>query len=134
MSNTKTITQKITFKGASAKDLYGIYMGSKKHSDATGAPAEMTRKVGEKWTAYKNQIRGTNILVKANKMVVQTWRSKGWKEDSILTLNFEDSGEGCDVTMVHALVPEDAAADVKKGWTKMYWTPFKRYLAANAAA
>lgn len=129
---TKTITQTITFKGATAKDVYGIYMTSKKHGEATGAAAEMSKKVGEKWSAHKGQLRGTNLLVKANKLVVQTWRSKGWKADSILTLAFADTDEGCVVTMVHGLVPEDEFAHVKKGWTKMYWTPFKKYLKAQA--
>lgn len=130
---TKTITQTVTFKGATAKDLYSLYMTSKKHSEATGAPAEMSKKVGEKWTAHKKELRGTNLLVKANKQVVQTWRCKGWKVDSILTLDFADGPEGCVVTMVHGLVPEEKAAEVKKGWTKMYWSPFKKYLKAQAS-
>jgi len=33
--------------------------------------------------------------------------------------------------MVHALVPEEAASDIKSGWTKMYWKPFKAYLKAH---
>lgn len=130
---TKTITQSVTFKGASAKDIYAIYMTSKKHSEATGATAEISKKVGEKWTAHKGDLRGINLLVKANKLVVQTWRCRGWKADSILTLAFEDSDDGCVVTMVHALVPEDKAAEVKKGWTKMYWGPFKKFLKAQAS-
>lgn len=131
---TKTLTQTITFTDATAKELYALYMTSKKHSEATGAPAEMSKKVGEKWTAHKGELRGTNLLVKANTLVVQTWRCKGWKSDSILTLSFADSDDGCVVSMVHALVPEDRAAEVKKGWTKMYWGPFKKYLKAQAGA
>ena len=125
---TKTITQTVTFKGASAKDIYGIYMNSKKHAEATGAPADMSKKVGEKWTAHKGALRGTNLMLKANKTVVQTWRMKGWKADSILTLQFDDTADGCEMTMVHALVPEEAAAEIKTGWTKMYWKPIKGYL------
>jgi hypothetical protein len=30
--------------------------------------------------------------------------------------------------MVHALVPEDAAAHIKTGWNKMYWNPIKAYI------
>ena len=59
-------------------------------------------------------------------MVVQSWRAKGWDKkqpDSILTLQFADTEGGCEVTMVHALVPEAAAADIKKGWTAQYWKP-----------
>lgn len=131
---TKTITQKVTFKGASAKDIYGIYMTSKKHGAATGAPAEISRKVGEKWTAHQGQLMGTNLLVKANKMVVQTWRMKGWKADSILTLQFDDTKDGCELTMVHALVPEGHASHIKTGWNKMYWKPFLKYVKANPSA
>ena len=36
---SKTITQPVTFKGASAKDVYAIYMNAKKHAEATGSPA-----------------------------------------------------------------------------------------------
>jgi hypothetical protein len=93
----------------------------------------MSKKVGEKWKAHKGELRGTNLLVKANSLVVQTWRCRGWKSDSVLTLEFADSSEGCVVTMVHGLVPEDKAAEIKKGWTKMYWSPFKKYLKAQAS-
>jgi activator of HSP90 ATPase len=88
----------------------------------------MTKKVGEKWSAHQGYLTGTNLLVKPNKTVVQTWRTKGWKADSILTLQFDDTPEGCELTMVHALVPDDHAAHIKSGWTKMYWNPFKAYL------
>jgi len=91
----------------------------------------MSKKVGEKWTAHKGQLYGMNLLVKANKVVVQTWRVKGWKSDSILTLSFQDIEEGCELNMTHALVPEDQAKHVKAGWTKMYWKPFKAYLSAQ---
>lgn len=128
---SKTITQTVVFPGASAKEVYGIYMSSKKHSEATGAPAELTRKVGEKFTAHAKYIKGTNIWLEPNKMIVQSWRGKDWDRShgpSILTLRFRDGDEGCVMEMVHACVPEDAAPHLKKGWQKMYWTPFKRYL------
>ena len=131
---TKTITQKVTFKGTSAKEIYGIFMNSKKHEAATGAPANIARKVGEKWTAHKGQLRGIHLLLKANRTVVQTWRAKGWKADSILTLQFDDTKEGCELTMVHALLTDEQAPHIKAGWSKMYWRPIKKYLKAKSAS
>jgi len=131
---SKTITQTVSFKGASAKDVYGIYMTAKKHAEATGAPAEITKKVGERFKAHKGHIRGKNLLVKANSMVVQSWRARGWDKtapDSILTLRFADTDDGCELTMVHAMVPDEAAPDIKKGWTSMYWKPIKAYLKSS---
>ena len=128
---SKTITQTVKFKGASAKDLYNLYMNAKQHSTVTGAPAEITKKAGEKWKAYKGAIRGKNLLVSANKMVVQTWRARGFGRgtpDSILTLRFEDTGEGAQVRMVHALVPEESHPSVKKGWNDFYWKKWRSHL------
>ena len=91
----------------------------------------MLKKVGEKFSAHGKYIKGTNLLLEANKLIVQAWRGKDWDKahgHSILTLRFRDSKEGCVMDMVHACAPEDAAPHLKKGWTKMYWTPFKRYL------
>ncbi len=128
---SKTITQTVKFKGATAKELYNLYMNAKLHSAATGAPAEITKKAGEKWKAYKGVLRGRNLLVKANKMVVQTWRARGWDRnapDSILTLHFSDTDEGAQVQMVHALVPDDKQVELKKGWRDHYWKPWRSYL------
>ncbi|MEE9384078.1 MAG: SRPBCC domain-containing protein [Nannocystaceae bacterium] len=133
---SKTITQRVIFPGATAKAVYGVYMSSKKHAEATGAPAELSRAVGDKFTAHNKHIKGRNLAVQANKMVVQTWRAKGWDRahgDSVLTLRFADTDEGCELEMVHACVPDEATADLKKGWNKMYWSPFKKYLKKNAS-
>jgi len=126
---SKTITQTVKFKGASAKDLFNLFMDAKLHAAATGEPADISKKTGEAWKAYKGGIRGRNLFVSPQKkIVVQTWRARGWKTDSILTMQFEDVEEGAQVTLVHALVPDEAAADIKKGWRDMYWNKWKAYL------
>ncbi len=38
----KTIIQKIVFRNTTAKDLYDLYMNSKKHSISTGARATIS--------------------------------------------------------------------------------------------
>lgn len=101
---------------------------------ATGAPVEIGKKPGEKWKAYKGEILGKTIHVKPNKMIVQTWRVKGWDKatpDSVLTLRLVDTKDGCEVTMGHGLLLDAAALHVKKGWNKMYWSKFKKYLKAT---
>jgi hypothetical protein len=42
---TKTIQQSVRFR-ASPEELFDIYLDSKKHSEATGGRARMSRKVG----------------------------------------------------------------------------------------
>lgn len=133
---SKTIQQTVAFKGASAKQLYNLYMNAKLHSEVTGAPAEISKKAGEAFKAFGGQIKGKTIHVLANKMVVQTWRAKGWDRkapDSILTLLFQDTEDGAEVNMVHALVPDDQVAELKKGWSDHYWKAWKAYFKAQAA-
>ncbi|MCG8420729.1 MAG: SRPBCC domain-containing protein [Proteobacteria bacterium] len=128
---SKTITQTVTFKGATAKALYNLYMNAKAHAEATGAAAEITKKVGEKFNAHNKTIRGKNLLVSANKMVVQTWRSRTFERqdpDSILTLRFVDTDDGAQVEMVHALIPDEAHPHIKKGWSDHYWKKWRSYL------
>lgn len=133
---SKTIQQTIDFKGATAKELYNLYMNPKLHSAVTGAPAEISKQAGERFSAHGGRIRGKNLHVVANKMVVQAWRAKGWDRkdpDSILTLRFEDVEGGARVSLVQALVPDAQVADLKKGWTGHYWKPWKAHLKAKSA-
>lgn len=58
---SKTIYQKIIFKNSNTKELYDLYMDSKKHSIATGAPANISPKEGGRYSAYGNYIKGKNL-------------------------------------------------------------------------
>jgi activator of HSP90 ATPase len=128
---SKTINQVVKFPGSSAKELYNLYMNAKKHAEVTGEPVELSKKAGEKFSAYGKQLRGKNLQVSANKQVVQTWRAKGWDRkapDSILILRFVDTEGGAEVHMTHAFVPDEVAKDIKKGWNDHYWKKWKSYI------
>jgi hypothetical protein len=67
LSCPNTICQKIVFRGAKTKDLYDLYMVSKKHSIGTGAAARISPKVGGRYSAHDDYIKGKNLqLVKDN--------------------------------------------------------------------
>lgn len=59
---TKAIQQSVKFQ-ASPKELFEIYLDSKKHSEATGAPARLSRKAGGSFTAHGGQLCGRNLLI-----------------------------------------------------------------------
>lgn len=125
----KTIIQKVKFKAGPA-DLFETYLDSKRHSLATGFKAVLSRKVGGSYTACDGYIRGKNLLIVRNRMVVQTWRAKDWKKsdkDSTLILDFKKSGKGGEVLMIHANVPDGQVKGLSKGWHEFYWKPWKRF-------
>jgi activator of HSP90 ATPase len=127
----KTIIQKIKFK-APPKALFEMYMDSKKHTLATGGKAVLSRKVGGGFSAWDGYIKGRNLMIVPNKMIVQSWQGMDWKKsdmDSIFILTFEAVKGGTLVTMVHANVPDHRASHLNKGWKDHYCNPWRKYLA-----
>lgn len=129
---TPTILQRVKFP-ASPKALFEMYMDSKKHSGATGAPAKLSRKVGGAWHAHSGAIGGKNLLIVPGQRIVQAWRATHWKkgEQSILILAFEKAPGGAVVDLVHVGVPQHDEKGVRNGWPKYYWKPWKKYLASR---
>ncbi len=131
---TPAIQQSVEFD-ATPETLYEMYMDSKQHSDATGAPAKVSRRVGGAFTAFGGQLEGKNLLLVPNRMIVQTWRSTGWKTadpDSVLVIQFSKTKNGSRVDLVHVNVPEHDHQGVTGGWRHYYWEPWRVYLEALA--
>jgi activator of HSP90 ATPase len=132
---TRAIQQSIIFK-ASLKTLYEMYMDSKKHSEATGGAARISRKPGGRFTAWNGLLSGKNLLIVPNRMIVQAWRSCNFKAgdaDSILVIGFSKHARGGRVDLVHINVPPQDHKGVSQGWPIYYWQPWRKYLAAHAA-
>ena len=130
---TKTLTQSVTFKNCSPKQLYGIYMSSKKHAAAIGSKAAVQNKIGGNFSAF-GMLKGKFSALVKNKMIVQTWRSSKFRkidEDSILVLRFEQVKGGARINLVHAFVPDHDYEDIKKGWPNYYWKPWRKYLSKS---
>ena len=126
----KTIIQKVEFKTA-PKELYDIFLDSKKHTEATGGKATASNKVGGKFSAWKGHIRGKNLHLVPGRLIVQTWRARDFKKgepDSVLILTFKKKGKGSELTMVHTMVPDKDAPGITKGWPDFYWKPMTSYL------
>ena len=128
---TKTIQQSVRLP-ASPNELFETYLDSKKHSAATGGKARMSGKPGGTFTAWNGQLRGRNLLIVPNRLIVQAWRATHWKTgdpDSILILRFSKAPGGGQIDLVHVNVPAYDHKGVRMGWPKYYWEPWKKYLA-----
>ncbi len=127
---TRTIQQSVTFN-ASPERLFKTYIDSKQHSTATQGKAAVSGRPGSRFTAFGGALRGRMLAVVPGRMVVQTWRSAGWKKselDSILILTFSKAGRGGRVDLAHINVPAHDQAGVRRGWPKYYWRPWRAYL------
>ncbi|HVA98177.1 MAG TPA: SRPBCC domain-containing protein [Bacteroidia bacterium] len=127
----KTIIQKVVFKNTNTKTLYDLYMDAKKHSLVTGGPAKISTKVGSGFSVHGGYIKGKNIHLVKNKMIVQTWRAEGWEKsdaDSTFIIHLEQKGKDVVLEATHANLPEKHAASINKGWHDHYWKPWKQHL------
>jgi activator of HSP90 ATPase len=127
---TKVIRQSVTFR-ARPEELFRLYADSRRHSAATGGRASVGRRPGARFTAFGGMLRGRMLAVVPRRMIVQTWRSAGWKKsdlDSILILVFSKARRGGRVELVHVNVPAHDQAGVRRGWRTYYWRPWRAYL------
>lgn len=127
---TPAIQQRVRFNVPPAR-LFKLYMDSKQHSVATRAKAAVSQRVGGIFSAFDGTIAGRLLAIVPNRMIVQSWRSKHWKEtdpDSILVLSFSETRRGTRIDLVHVNVPAHDHEGVTRGWEKYYWKPWRSYL------
>jgi activator of HSP90 ATPase len=126
---TKTIWQTVKFN-VLPKTLFETYIDAKKHSAAINSKVSISRRVGEKFSAYDGYIRGKNLLIVPNRLIIQSWRGLDWKKndlDSTLILMFIKISGGAKLEMVHANVPDNQYNEIRKGWNEYYWIPWRSH-------
>jgi activator of HSP90 ATPase len=126
---TRTIKQTVTFKAA-PHDVYEALMDSKKHAKFTGDKATISRKVGGKFSTFDGYSEGTNLELKQDNKIVQTWRAGDWPDGlySTATFSFKAIPSGTRLTFTQSGVPEKQYDDIAQGWRDYYWTPLKEML------
>lgn len=116
--------------------VFEAILESKKHSAFTGDKASLSRKVGGKFTAFDGYMRGENLKIEKDKVIVQSWRSTDFKEtdpDSKVMFHFSKKGKGTRLLFVHSNVPNRLAEELRQGWLDFYWAPLKVYLEPTKA-
>ena len=126
---TKNIEQSVTIKAA-PHEVYESLMDSHRHSKLTGEKADISRKVGGKFTAYGQYIEGVNLELLPDKKIVQSWRASDWPEGhySKATFLLAEIEGGTQLTLIQTGVPEEQSDDISQGWWDFYWTPMKEQL------
>ena len=124
----KVIEQKILFRGTTAEELFDIFVNPQKHSEIHGgARTKISAREGERFSLINGNLKGKNLLVVPNKMLVQTWRGNVWERndpDSILALFFTNTTKGARIDLVHAFTP----VQFVELWDQVYWQPIREYL------
>lgn len=122
------IEQTIFFEDSSPGELFDIFLDAEKHSAILGgAMVKITKNEGDPFTCMKGLLRGKNLMIVPERMIVQSWRGDVWKEhdlDSLLTLTFTAVKGGTEIHMVHS----NTIDQFTERWDDVYWKPIKKYL------
>jgi hypothetical protein len=114
--------------------LFDMYLDPVEHGAITNAAVEIGSEAGAKFNAYDGSLTGTIIKAIKPSLIVQSWRSDGFKEkdpDSTLILSFTPKGNDGQIDLVHLDVPDQDYDGVAQGWKKYYWEPWRAYLTAE---
>ena len=117
---------------ASAQEIYDAWLDSLAHSEMTGGEADMSDEIDAEVSAWDGYITGRNLELIPGERIVQSWRTTQFAdehEDSIITLTFEEAGDGTLMTLVHSKVPDEQTSYEQSGWQEYYFEPMKEYFA-----
>jgi activator of HSP90 ATPase len=127
---TKTIRQTVSFK-ATPIEVYNMIMDSKKHQSLSGEKANISTKVGGRFTAWGSHLTGINLVLKPGEKIVQAWRATGWWPDyySIAIFDIKKIAVGTKLQFTQIGVPPNRYSGHYRGWIETYWTPMKEIFA-----
>ena len=116
----RSVIYKSVVLPAAADELYSMYLDAERHSEFTGAKANISTDSGASWDAFGGLLSGTILQVIKPRLIVQSWRSVNFAQDdpdSTLILSFvpEDDGDGR-IDLIHVDVPESDYQGVTGGW------------------
>lgn len=117
--------------------LYAAWLDPERHSEMTGATAEVERGVGGRFTAWDGYIRGKTIELEPERRIVQHWRTSEFPDDapdSRLEVLFSPEAGGTRVSLAHSGLPAGQGDLYRSGWEEFYFQPMKRWCARNADA
>lgn len=124
----KTISKVIHFENVLPAYLFKLYTDPALHSEVTGLPAIVSKKLGESFSGYGGFCLGENLDIIENKLIIQTWRIADWPidaEDSIVIIRLVSEQSDCRLYLTHENIPAHLVDGLQVGWHQFYWDKWK---------
>ena len=132
----KTDSLKVSAVIPAAPDVvYRAWLSGKAHGEMTETPAaEISARVGGKFTAGGGYMWGTTLELDPPRRIVQSWRTTDFPAeapDSRLEVILEKARGGTRITILQTEIPAGQGASYRQGWIDYYFTPMKKYFAGK---
>lgn len=127
------IHQEIQFS-ASAEKVFGLLIEPQKFAQVTGAKAQIDSKAGGQFSLFNGMIKGMNIEIIQNELLVQAWQPANWPRGVYSIVKFELLSEASDSTKLileQSGFPEEFEQHLSEGWQQKYWLPMQTFLGSS---
>jgi activator of HSP90 ATPase len=127
---TREILHEVTF-AARPEDVFEALLDPVRHAAFSGAPAEIDRRQGGKFSLYGGHLQGDIVEFETNRRIVENWRATDWPEGAMSRVTYElhpmDGGRGCRLSFLQTGVPAANYESINAGWRKHYWEKLAEY-------
>ncbi|MCU1273434.1 MAG: Activator of 90 kDa heat shock protein ATPase [Bryobacterales bacterium] len=134
---TRVVMHDVTLNAA-PEEVFEVLMDSARHSQFTGAPAQIDRKTGGEFSLYGGQLTGNTLELKPHERIVQQWRAADWPDGHYSSVRFDltpiDGGRQTQLSLTHRDVPAAHFEEINQGWRKYYWTKMAPYFREQKVA
>jgi activator of HSP90 ATPase len=130
-NKAETIHQVVPFQAPRAR-IYDVLLDTEQFSKMTGGlGTQISRDVGGAFSLFSSQIKGRQVDLVPGELILQAWRSEGWKPHlySIVRFALIEQGSGTQLIFDHTGFPVGQAEHLAKGWRDHYWVPLEKFLA-----
>jgi len=110
-------------------ELYHAWLNSSLHGEMTGGEAHCSDQIGESFSAWDGYIKGKNLDLHPNKLILQAWRTSEFNEqdeDSIVKIQLNSTSDGTELILAHTNIPT-GQTQYKQGWIDHYFTPMQAF-------
>jgi activator of HSP90 ATPase len=125
--SAESIHQDLRFK-ATAERIYGALLDEKQFAAITGGAARIDRAVGDAFSLFDGRIKGRNVDLSTNRLIVQAWRSEAWRPTIYSIVRFDLSRQGDTTRLIfdHTGFPVGEAQSLFSGWKSHYWDALEK--------
>lgn len=122
---------------AAPRDVYAVLTDGEKFAAATGMPAQIGEREGDRFALFGGRVEGRLIELAPGERVVQAWRFAGehpepWDAGvySVVRFTLSPHEAGTEFVIDHDAIPPAAVERIEAGYPSFYREPLASYLSA----
>ena len=104
-------------------ELFDCFADKRRVQVYAGSDCALEFSVGGSFSLFDGNISGKIVDIHPRQKLSMTWRISSWPKEhySLVTITFQPSSSGTNLSVVQDNVPEGEVDRTRDGWTRFYW-------------